>query len=98
MECKETLFLCEDTEDCLFPFLSESTNSEKFDLWAATTMKVYKERIKKMQWLSQRRAGHWLTYIVMYDYLDLSVLQYWVSVGNTWLQIRRRVYNFFYGK
>ncbi|MDR2170587.1 MAG: hypothetical protein LBP59_10630 [Planctomycetaceae bacterium] len=88
----------ENKDNSLFPFLSQQESGESFDLWAITTDQVYQQRVDKIRWLSLKHIGHWLTYVVMYDYLHVAVVQYWLASGYSAAEIRRRVYKFFYKK
>jgi hypothetical protein len=83
-------------ENVLFPFLANLAEDEEFDLWGIPSTHRYRERLAMMKWLSIMKVGHWLVYVVMQDFLCIRVLQYWHSMGETWQEIRQRVFRFFY--
>jgi hypothetical protein len=81
----------------LFPFLKgDMLASEPNDFWSPINLKEYRERLLRMQWLTQHKAGRWLSYITMYDYLNLKVIQYWNDKGESMFEIKQRVCRFFY--
>jgi hypothetical protein len=82
--------------DVLFPFLN-GTKSESSDWWSPISLSQYKERTERMRWLSQHKVGRWLTYITMYDYLHIKVLQFW-NEKEPLHETKKRVYRFFFSE
>lgn len=81
----------------IFPFLrGDVLESEPDDFWSPISMAEYEERLLRMRWLTQHKAGRWLSYIIMYDYIHLKVIQYWYDKNEPMHAIKRRVYRFFF--
>jgi hypothetical protein len=66
----------DELPNVLFPFL-DGEKSESPDWWFPISIKQYEERVSRMQWLIQHKAGRWLSYITMYDYIDIKILKFW---------------------
>jgi hypothetical protein len=83
-------------ENVLFPFLV-GDRSETDDWWSPLNTAQYEERITRRRWLSQHKVGRWLSYITMYDYIELKILQFWYK-REPISETKKRVYRFFYNE
>ena len=82
-------------EDYLFPLLCDS-GSQTADWWAIRSFSHLEQRINTMNWLSKYNAGHWVSYVVMNDFLDIKVIQHLYSRNVSHADIQRRIIAFFF--
>jgi hypothetical protein len=82
-------------DDYLFPLLCDS-DSQTADWWAIQSFAHLQRRIEAMNWLSKDDIGHWITYVVMHDFLDIKVIQHLHSRKTSNTDIQRRIAAFFY--
>jgi hypothetical protein len=83
-------------EDVLFPFLI-GDGSETNDWWSPISLSQYRERIDRRRWLSQHKVGRWLSYITMYDFIDVKIIHYWINKEPI-KETKKRVYRFFFNE
>jgi len=83
-------------EDFLFPFLHDPS-SQTADWWTVRSFTHLEQRIEAMNWLSKHKVGHWVTYVVMNDFLDVNVVQYLHSRNISNKDIQNRIATFFFG-
>jgi hypothetical protein len=83
-------------EGVLFPFLT-GDQSESDGWWSPLSVDQYAERVARRRWLSQHKVGRWLSYIVMYDFIEIKILKFWIT-KEPLNQTKKRVYRFFYSE
>jgi hypothetical protein len=81
--------------DYLFPLLCDS-GSQTADWWAIRSFAHLAQRVEAINWLSKYDAGHWVTYVVMHDFLDIKVIQHLHNQKLSHADIQRRIAAFFY--
>jgi len=82
-------------EDYLFPLLCDP-DSQTADWWAIRSFAHLEQRVEAINWLSKYDVGHWVTYVVMHDFLEIKVIQHLHSQKMSHADIQRRIAAFFF--
>lgn len=87
----------EEQQDYLFPFLQDS-DYQTTDWFAIRTRKHYEQVVESMHWLSSQKVGKWLVYIVMQDFIDVSIIQHLHQAKLPFNKIQIKLAAFFFNE
>jgi hypothetical protein len=85
----------DEAEDYLFPMLFDD-DSQTIDWWAIRSLSHLAQRTEAMHWLAHHNICHWVTYVVMHDFLDVKVIQQLHKRKISPADIRRKIIDFFF--
>ena len=84
-------------EDFLFPLLHD-TDTQTMDWWSIRSFTHLRQRTEAMLWLTEHGIGvnHWITYVVMHDFLDIKVIQHLYKKKISLVDMQSRIVTFFF--